>query len=226
MTVRLAERIEHTLLSADATYAAVHRLCEEAVRYGFAAVCVHGGHVARCRINLGSAGVERVAVAGFPLGASSTRAKVCEAEAAVRDGADQIDMVMNLGALKSGDAKRVEQDIRAVVDAVAPAPVKVILETALLADAQKRRACALAEAGGAVYVKTSTGFGPGGATVGDVRLLRSAVSPRLGVKASGGIRDRETACAMVEAGASRLGTSRSVAIVGGDRGEPEGRHET
>jgi deoxyribose-phosphate aldolase len=221
----VAGLIEHTLLRADATRLDVLRLCDEAREHGFAGVCVHPVHVTACAARLAGSGVAVVTVVGFPLGANRTETKVFEARAAVADGADEIDMVPMLGALREGDDAKVGDDVAEVVQAVAPCAVKVILETALLDDASKRRACAIARDAGAAFVKTSTGFGPGGATVDDVRLLRAAVGDALGVKASGGIRDAATARAMVEAGADRIGTSAGVAIVSGGspRRSPEER---
>jgi deoxyribose-phosphate aldolase len=209
----LAQRIEQTLLRPDAMRAEVLHLCEEACEHGFGAVCVHPLHVAACAGMLHGTRVRVVSVVGFPLGANRTETKVFEAAAAVSDGAHEIDMVLPLGALREGDDDGVRRDVEAVVRAVAPRPVKVILETGLLERSEKLRACALACDAGAAFVKTCTGFGPGGATVDDVRLLRAAVGDAMGVKASGGIRDAATARAMVEAGADRIGTSAGVAIV-------------
>ena len=210
----LAPFIDHTLLRPDARRAEVVVLCEEAGEHGFAAVCVASRWVAEARRRLGGTSVAVCCVVGFPHGDGSTAAKAAEAAAATGDGADELDMVIALGALKAGDYREVERDIRAVVEASAGRLVKVILETYALDDREKVVASALAVAAGAGYVKTSTGFGGGGATVEDVALMRSVVGPQVGVKASGGIRDYETAKAMIHAGASRIGASRSVALIG------------
>ena len=209
---RLAGMIDHTLLRPEATGAEIDRLCREAARYGFAAVCVNPVWIGRCREILAETPVRVAGVIGFPLGASRTESKVFEALRAVEDGVEEIDMVLQIGWLCEGRTYEVRDDIAAVVSA-APCPVKVILETGLLTEEQKRAACELAAAAGAAFVKTSTGFLGSGATVADVRLMRSVVGDALGVKASGGIRTAAQALAMVEAGASRLGTSRSVEIV-------------
>lgn len=214
---RLAGTIDHTLLKADATAAAIDKLCEEARSNRFYSVCVNGSWVERCARTLQGSGVRVCAVVGFPLGAGSTAAKAFEAAKAAEDGAAEVDMVLAVGALLGGDESYVRDDIAAVVNAVrGKAIVKVIIETGLLNDEQKRTACRLAEEAGAHFVKTSTGFGPGGATVEDVRLMRAAVSPSVQVKASGGVRDYKTAVTMIEAGANRLGTSSGVAIVSGN----------
>jgi deoxyribose-phosphate aldolase len=209
----LARRIDHTLLKADATARDVERLCDEARRHGFASVCVNSAHVARAAGHLAGSDVGVCAVVGFPLGAMSPGAKAFEARCAVHDGACEIDMVLQVGALKAGDHRAVFEDIRGVVVAAAPARVKVILETALLEDEQKIIACILSKLAGAHFVKTSTGFASGGATVEDVRLMRRVVGDEMQVKASGGIRTREDALRMIAAGADRLGASASVAIV-------------
>jgi deoxyribose-phosphate aldolase len=217
--LELASRIDHTLLRPEAVSADVDRLCAEAAIYGFAAVCVHPLWVRRALAALAaSAGpAARPAVctvAGFPHGAQPSAVKAAEARRAVADGAAEVDMVIPVGALKEGDDARVRRHIGAVVDACAGrALVKVILETCLLDDAEKRRACRAAVEEGAAFVKTSTGFARGGATEADVRLLREAVGPRVGVKAAGGIRDRAAALRMLGAGASRIGTSSGVALV-------------
>lgn len=211
--VPLGSVVEHTLLSATATRAMVERHCAEARTHALFAVCVNPVHVARCANLLVQTPVRLVSVVGFPLGASARLAKAYECELAVNDGAQEIDMVVYLGALKAGDRHAVREDIEAVVQAAAGRPVKVILETSALNDGEKRLGCALAEEAGASFVKTSTGFGAGGATVADVRLLREVVGDRLGVKASGGIRDLTFAHALLEAGADRIGTSVGVALV-------------
>jgi deoxyribose-phosphate aldolase len=210
----LAALIDHTLLKPAATGAEIDTLCREAREYGFGAVCVNGCWVRRCRASLAGAGTKVACVVGFPLGAMAPEAKAFEAERAVADGADELDMVLNLGALKSGDADAVERDIRGVVEAARGRAVKVILETGLLDEAEKVLACQLSRRAGAAFVKTSTGFAAGSAaTVEDVALMRRTVGPDLGVKASGGIRTRVDARRMLASGASRLGTSSGVAIV-------------
>ncbi len=215
----LARFIDHTLLKPDATFDQIQLLCAEAARYGFVSVCVNPFWVATCARLLQGTGVKVCTVVGFPLGASHTATKAFETRQAVSDGATEVDMVINIGALKSGFFDVVGADMAAVVEAAGRGVVtKAILETALLADAEKVRACELAVEAGLDFVKTSTGFGPGGATAGDVALLRQVVGPRMGVKASGGIRDRETALLMVQSGASRIGASASVRIVSGNKG--------
>jgi deoxyribose-phosphate aldolase len=213
MIEALGKTIEHTLLQPTATRAMIERLCAEARTYEMFAVCVNPQWVDRAAGILAQTGVKVVTVVGFPLGASPSVTKAFECEYAVRQGADEIDMVVQLGPLKAGDSATVCEDIRAVVKAAGDRPVKVILETALLNDSEKRLCCALAEEAGARFVKTSTGFGPGGATVEDVRLLTEATGGRLGVKASGGIRDASFARELLRAGATRLGTSQGVALV-------------
>lgn len=215
----LARMIDHTALKPDTTEGDVVRLCAEAHRHGFASVCVMPYFVplaARTLAGLGS----HVAVCttiGFPIGAHQTEVKVAEARQAVHEGARELDMVINIGALKSGNLDRVEQDIYDVAE-VARAwngITKAIIETALLNDEEKRRACEIASAAGADFVKTSTGFNGGGATAEDIRLMREAVAPGVRVKASGGIRDYATAIAMIEAGATRIGASAGVSIIEG-----------
>ncbi|MDI6869738.1 MAG: deoxyribose-phosphate aldolase [Bacillota bacterium] len=216
--MELARLIDHTLLKPEATPEAVARLCAEAVEYGFASACVNPVNVARAASLLRGTPVKVCTVIGFPLGATASLVKAVEVRNAVADGADELDMVLNVGALKAGDHALVARDIRAVVEAAGGRVVKVILETALLTDEEKVEACLLTKEAGAAFVKTSTGFGPGGATVEDVALMRRTVGPEFGVKASGGIRDRATAERMVAAGATRLGTSSGVAIVRGEAG--------
>jgi deoxyribose-phosphate aldolase len=211
----LAPYIDHTLLKPEARAEDVVKLAEEARKYGFATVCVNSTHVATAARVLAGASTVPIAVVGFPLGASLPAAKAFEAREAIRAGAREIDMVLNVGALKSRDYAQVHQDIAAVVDACRPLPVKVILETALLTDEEKVLACALSKAAGASFVKTSTGFGPGGATAEDVALMRRVVGEDVGVKASGGVRSAEDAMKLLRAGANRLGASASVAIVSG-----------
>jgi deoxyribose-phosphate aldolase len=211
----LAGLIDHTLLRPDATHADVVKLCEEALRYGFATVCVNPSNVAVAARVLAGSSTLPIAVVGFPLGAGTTAAKVFETRDAIRAGAREIDMAINIGALKGKDYGAVLRDIQEVVEAARPAPVKVILETGALTRDEKIVGCALAKAAGAAFVKTSTGFGPGGATAEDVALLREVVGNDMGVKASGGIRSAADARKMIEAGATRLGASASVAIVTG-----------
>jgi len=214
--VTIAPLIDHTLLKATATRSEIRNLCAEAVEHGFGAVCVNGVWVLEAARLLDGSGVKVCSVVGFPLGASATTAKRAEADAALVDGAVEIDMVMDLGGLESEDDARVLADVRAVADAVHARGglLKVILESAVLDDDDIVRACGLAVEGGANFVKTSTGFGPGGATRHAVTLMRMTVGPEVGVKASGGIRTLDDAMAMIEAGASRIGTSSGVAIVG------------
>ena len=212
----IASYIDHTMLAPQATVSQIRKLCEEAVKYHFASVCVNSCHVALCAELLKGTGVNVCTVVGFPLGAMSTKAKAFEAECAVADGAVEIDMVINVGALKDENWTFVEDDIRAVKKACGGKLLKVILETCLLTDDEIVRACQLSEAAGADYVKTSTGFSKGGATAEAVSLMRKTVGDRLGVKASGGIRDRESALTMIEAGASRLGCSAGVKIMEGE----------
>lgn len=215
----LAKLIDHTLLRPDAKREDLQKLCEEARTYHFASVCVNASNVRFCKERLRDSGVMTVAVVGFPLGAMTANAKAFETKEAVRDGADEIDMVLNIGALKGRDYALVMNDIRAVVDAAKPRPVKVILETGSLDRDEKVIACALSKAAGAAFVKTSTGFGAGGATEEDIRLMREVVGSELGVKASGGVRSLEDAEKMVRAGATRIGASASVAIVTGQKSQ-------
>jgi len=218
---KLVKLIDHTLLKADATAADVKKLCEEARKYCFASVCVNSTNVAKARALLDGSGVMVCAVVGFPLGAMTPTAKAFEAKEAVRAGADEIDMVINIGALKSRDYALVEDDIRKVVQAAKPARVKVILETGALNQEEKIIGITLSKIAGAHFVKTSTGFGPGGATVEDIALMRRLVGPDTGVKASGGVRTKEDAEKMRAAGANRIGASASVAIVTGTAKAPE-----
>ncbi len=216
---QLAQRIDHTLLSANAVQADIVRLCREARQYGLAAVCVNPYWVPLAATELAGSGIGVATVVGFPLGASRTSVKVAEAGDAIASGATEIDMVLNIGAFKSGDREAALQDVRAVAHACAGrAALKVIIETCYLTDEEKREAALLCQQAGADYVKTSTGFGTGGATVADVTLIRAAVGPGMGIKASGGIRDAAFARQLIEAGATRLGASASVAIAGGESG--------
>lgn len=211
----IAGLIDHTLLKPEATAADIRRLCAEALRYGFAAVCVNPYWTKLAWEQLSGSAVRVCAVVGFPLGATFTSVKRAEAQAALEAGAQEIDMVMNIGALRSGQLETVLLDMRAVVETAHQAGglVKVILETGLLDDYQKATACVLAKMAGADFVKTSTGFGPSGATVHDVALMRLVVGPEMGVKAAGGIRTREDLERMVAAGATRIGASAGVRIL-------------
>ena len=215
LTKPLNKYFDHTLLKADAVPAQIEELCSEAAKYQFYSVCVNSCYVKLCSELLSGSPVKIAAVVGFPLGACTTSAKAFETEDACRDGAKEIDMVINIGALKSGNFDFVRDDIKAVVDTAAKygAIVKVIIETCLLTDEEKVKACQLSEEAGAAFVKTSTGFSTGGATKEDVALMKSVVGDRFQVKASGGIRDHKTALEMIEAGADRLGASASVQIV-------------
>jgi deoxyribose-phosphate aldolase len=211
----IAALIDHTLLKPEATAEDIRKVCAEARDYHFASVCVNPYWVRLVAEELTGSTVKVCSVAGFPLGASATQIKVAETAAAIRDGAQEIDMVLNIGALRGGDLDAVRSDIRAVVEIAhaCGAIVKVILETALLNDEQKVAASLLAKEAGADFVKTSTGFGPGGATAADVALMRRTVGPEMGVKASGGVRTLEDLKTMAAAGANRVGASASVKIV-------------
>jgi deoxyribose-phosphate aldolase len=211
----LARFIDHSLFLADATAQDIEKLCAEAREYKFHSVSVNGSWVVAARHFLDGSDVKVGCAVSFPLGAMSGDAKRFETEAAIDDGAQEIDVVLNLGRLKAGDDKYVLRELHDVVEAADEWPVKVILETCLLTREEKIRACQLVVESGARFVKTSTGFSTGGATVEDVKLMRETVGPKFGVKASGGIRDTKTALAMIEAGATRLGTSAGVAIVKG-----------
>ena len=208
----LASYIDHTLLKADATEAQITRLCAEAREHRFASVCVNPRWVALCAQLLAGSGVRVCTVIGFPLGASSSAIKAAETRQAVADGADELDMVISVGDLKAGNNEFVHGDIRGVVKAAEGRTVKVIIEACLLTDEEKSLACKLAMAAGADFVKTSTGFSTGGATVADVKLMRAAVGPNFGVKAAGGIRTRKDALMMIKAGANRIGASAGIAI--------------
>lgn len=211
----IAKYIDHTLLKPEASEEAVRKLCAEARDFGFASVCVNGGFTELVARELKGSDVKTCVVIGFPLGAGTSAAKAFEAADAVSRGAEEIDMVLSVGRLRSGDTAAVREDIQSVVRSAEGALVKVIIETCLLTDEQKELACRLAEEAGAHFVKTSTGFSTGGATAEDVALMRRVVGDRLGVKASGGIRKREDAERMIAAGASRIGASASVAICAG-----------
>lgn len=219
--ITLAPLLDHTLLKAGATGGEIDRLCEEAAEHGFASVCINPVWVPRAVARLAGTPVRVCTVAGFPLGATAPRIKALEAAQAVQEGAGEVDMVLDLGAAREGAWDRVEADLRALRAAVPrPLVLKVILETCLLEEAAKRRACTLAAEAGLDFVKTSTGFAAGGATLEDVALMRQVVGESVGVKASGGIRTFDQALAMVQAGATRLGVSASLAILGG--GQPAG----
>lgn len=215
--MNLAKYIDHTILKADASKDAVLKVCQEARENGFFSVCVNPHYVSLVKSELMGTDVKVCSVIGFPLGANTTVIKALEAKQAIEDGANEIDMVINLAALKNGELDLVESDIRAVAEACSgKALLKVIIEACLLTDEQKVTACQLSVKAGANYVKTSTGFSTGGATVEDIQLMRKTVGADIGVKASGGVRDRAGALALVEAGASRIGASASVAIVTGE----------
>jgi deoxyribose-phosphate aldolase len=210
---QIASYIEHTLLKPDATAADIEKLCAEARQHHFLGVCINCGWVRHARLFLQDTDIIVVSVAGFPLGATSTAAKCFETKSAIAQGADEIDVVLNIGRLKQGDDSYVQKELREVVRAADSHPVKVILETCLLNKNEKIRACRLAVESGARFVKTSTGFNSGGATTADVALMRKTVGPEFGIKAAGGIRDAETAIAMIGAGANRLGASSGIAII-------------
>jgi deoxyribose-phosphate aldolase len=216
--ISIARMIDHTLLKPEATKQQVEELCAEAKEYSFASVCINPSFVKLCAQLLRDTTVKVCTVIGFPLGATSTEAKSFEAERAIRDGAREVDMVINIGMLKSGEYDYVERDIAAVTSVAHKSDVlaKVILETGLLTDEEKVKACILAKRAKADFVKTSTGFAKGGATVGDIALMRRVVGPELGVKASGGVRTLEQAKALIESGADRIGASASVKIVTGE----------
>jgi deoxyribose-phosphate aldolase len=211
----LAGLIDHTLLKPQATHEDLRKICTEAKQHRFASVCVNAANVDFCARELAGSGVPIAAVVGFPLGASTPEIKAMETRQAIDSGAAEIDMVLNVGALKDKNYQLILEEIACVVRAARGKLVKVILETSLLNDIEKIAACALSKAAGAHYVKTSTGFGPGGATVEDIALMRLVVGPKLGVKASGGIREQESALRMIQAGATRIGASASVEIVEG-----------
>lgn len=211
--MNLATLIDHTNLRPEATPEDIRKLCSEAREHGFASVCTNSIYVPLAKTELAGSPVQVCSVVGFPLGAMSTPVKAFEAKQAAADGAAEVDMVLAIGKLKAGDLTYVEDDIRAVVEASRPAIVKVILEACLLSDAEKVAACQCAERAGAAFVKTSTGFSTGGATLADVQLMRATVGDRLGVKAAGGIHDKAFAEALVAAGAKRIGTSHGLALL-------------
>lgn len=210
----IAGKIDHTMLKADATKETIERYCKEALQHGFASVCVNGCHAALVSRCLKGSDVKVCCVVGFPLGAMATKAKAFEAKTAVEDGADEIDMVINIGAMKEKDYDFVTSDIKAVVDAVSgKAIVKVILETCLLTDEEIKAACDCALKAGAHFVKTSTGFSTGGATIEDIALMKAQVKDKAKVKASGGIRTKEQAEALIQAGADRIGAGNGVILL-------------
>lgn len=215
MLQQYAAMIDHTLLKADATKENIQELCQEAKQFGFASVCVNPVWVRYCAEQLAGTAIKVCTVIGFPLGAVTTATKVFETKNAIANGAQEIDMVINIGALKDGQYTVVCEDIRAVVEAANGHIVKVIIETCLLTDKEKEQACTLAVDAGAHFVKTSTGFSTDGATVHDVVLMRKTVGPTIGVKASGGIRSLEYMNKMIEAGATRIGASASVEMMKG-----------
>lgn len=220
--MNLAKYIDHTILKPDATTEQVKKICEEAIMYGFMSVCVNSTYTAFVAEQLKDSDVKTCTVVGFPLGAMITEAKAFETKQAVLAGADEIDMVLNIGALKDKQDDVVLKDIKAVVDASGIALVKVILETCLLSDEEIVRACELSVTAGADFVKTSTGFSTGGATVEDILLMKKTVGDRAKVKASGGVRDYEGAMAVIEAGADRIGASAGVAIVNHEKASGTG----
>ena len=209
----IAKKIDHTMLKPEATTETIRRYCKEAKEYGFASVCVNTCHVPLVSDELKGTDVKTCCVVGFPLGAMSTAAKAFEAREAVKEGAEEVDMVLNIGAVKDGNYDFVKKDIEAVVEASKPAIVKVIIETCLLTEEEKRKVCLLSVEAGAAFVKTSTGFSTGGATPEDVGLMRETVGDRAQVKASGGIRTPEDAEKMLEAGADRIGAGNGVVLL-------------
>lgn len=216
MNEKIARMIDHTVLKADTTEKQIIKLCEEAKEYHFASVCVNPTWVKKSAELLAGTDVKVCTVIGFPLGANTPEVKAFEVTQAIKDGATEVDMVINIGALKDGNNELVERDVKAVVDAAkGQALTKVIIETCLLTDEEKVRACELAVKAGADYVKTSTGFSTGGATKEDIALMRKTVGPDIGVKASGGVRNAADAEAMIAAGATRIGASAGIEIVKG-----------
>lgn len=219
MEQNLAKMIDHTQLKPDTQKDKITQICKEAKEQNFASVCVNPHWVSYCAELLEGTDVKVCTVIGFPLGATTKETKAFETKQAIEKGATEVDMVINIGELKSGNKQFVQQDIEAVVrEAEGKAIVKVIIETSLLTEDEKVAACELAKAAGADFVKTSTGFSGGGATVEDISLMRKTVGPEMGVKASGGVRDYEGAKAMIEAGATRIGASSGIAIVNGEQG--------
>ncbi|MCZ0704380.1 deoxyribose-phosphate aldolase [Natronobacillus azotifigens] len=222
MSQELGNKIDHTVLKADTTKEQVIKVCEEAKTYGFYSVCINPAWVKEAAKQLAGSEVDVCTVIGFPLGASTSAVKAFETKDAIENGATEVDMVINIGALKDGNDDLVKSDIAAVVEAAkGKALVKVIIETSLLTEEEKVRACELAVTAGTDYVKTSTGFSTGGATVEDIALMRKTVGPEIGVKASGGVRDQATAQAVVDAGATRIGASAGIAIVQGEQSDSD-----
>jgi len=216
----IASCIDHTLLKPEATAEQVRKVCQEAIEYKFASVCVNSSQIPLVSQMLKGSGVKACSVVGFPLGAMSSRGKAEETKYVIENGATEVDMVINIGAAKSGDWDLVKSDIEAVVNAAkGKALVKVIIETCLLTDEEKVKVCTISKIAGADFVKTSTGFSTGGATVEDVKLMRLTVGPNMGVKASGGVKEYKTALAMINAGATRIGTSSGVVIVKSEKSE-------
>ena len=209
----IAKKIDHTMLKADATKESIIRYCKEAKEHGFASVCVNACHAALVASELKGTKIKTCCVVGFPLGAMMTTAKAFEASEAVKAGAAEIDMVINIGAIKDKDWDCVRDDIKAVVEASKPAIVKVIIETCLLTEEEKVKACQLSEEAGAAFVKTSTGFSTGGATVEDIKLMKKTVGDRLQIKASGGIRTRTFAEDLIDAGADRIGAGNGIILL-------------
>jgi len=212
---KLAKMIDHTQLNPSAEYQKIERLCEEALKYGFHSVCVNPCHVSRCAKLLKDSEIKIDCAVGFPLGATTAEVKAFETRNAIENGAHEIDMVINIGALRSRDYKLVKRDIEGVVKAAQGRVVKVIIESGFLTDEEIVKACELAKEAGADFVKTSTGFGPKGALPSHVKLMRKTVGKDMGVKAAGGIRDFRSALRLIEAGANRLGTSASISIIEG-----------
>ncbi len=211
--MHLNKYIDHTLLKPTATIQEIKTLCSEALEHHFYAVCVNGCYVKTAKSILNKSDVKIAAVIGFPLGAMSTAAKIAEAEFCIADGADEIDMVINIGWLKSGDYKRIEEEISAIKNAIGNTVLKVIIETCYLSEEEKRASCLAAMNAKADFVKTSTGFGTGGATPEDIKLMKEAVGDKLKIKASGGIKDKKTALNYINMGVSRLGTSSGIALL-------------
>lgn len=211
----LALKIDHTLLKPEATPSEIEQICKEAIEFSFASVCINPSYVRLAKEKLDGSNVKVCAVIGFPLGATTTKSKVREAEEAIANGAQEVDMVINIGRLKSRDYGYVENEIKEIAELAHSkrATVKVIIETCLLSDEEKEKACLLAKSAGADFVKTSTGFSKGGATAADVALMRRVVGTKMGVKASGGVRSYDDAIRMIESGATRIGTSSGVKIV-------------
>lgn len=223
MDVNIARMIDHTILKAFATEEDVKVICREAKEYGFFSVCINPGYIELAKEELEGSDVKVCTVIGFPLGANTTDTKAFETKDAISKGAHEVDMVINISALKDKKYDYVQNDIKAVVDAAdKKALVKVIIETCYLTDEEKKIACELAKKAGADYVKTSTGFGTGGSTPEDIKLMRDTVGPEIGVKASGGVRNMEDAIAVINAGATRIGASASIAIVQGRSGSSGG----